>query len=120
MKNFGEELGERRRLRPMRGGREIKPGEFERSVSLLRRLPAGRIVRAPPIGIEERLVRFRDSFVQGLGRAVARVYVRMKPTREPAVRPLDFSGRRAGLQSEKRVEVHSTPTSSLPPLLQHR
>ena len=71
MQDLGEQL-RKRRLRAVRGDREIEAGELERrSRRTVRRRPPAGVVLLSPRRVRERLARLRDALKQGFSRTVS-------------------------------------------------
>src|SRR5262245_66090824 len=91
--HFGEQIAEGRRVVDTPCG-EIEPLETGRS----NRVRLARIARVVPGSagrIDQRLIRLEDLTESRLGGAITRIDVRMIPSRESSIRPLDLGLRRA-------------------------
>ena len=75
---------------PPVGPRKIEPGESERAASSLDDAECAGVVAAAAIGIDEGFVGVEDLPEARRRLAVARIDVRMKSTRQPAIGPLDL------------------------------
>ncbi len=106
IQHVGEEIAEGRGRRPAYAGRKVEPLE-----SVGRRLDrrgggAGRVVAAPAIGIDQRLVGFRDLTELRLRQPIARVDVRVVPPGKALVGALDLAEAGRPFQAEENVEIH--------------
>ena len=95
---------------PWARGREVEALEGERRrLGGLRRRRLRRgaaVVRAPLVGMTQRLVGLDDAAEERFRLLVARVHLRVVPAGEPPVRPADVAERRTATEAEGDVEVH--------------
>jgi hypothetical protein len=103
--DFGEQIAERRGVVDADRGK-VEPFEPALASRLVAAGGITRVVARTPLRIDQRLVRLNNLSETHLGRAIARIDIRVKATRKTPVGPTDVGLRRPVLQAEHYVQIH--------------